>query len=141
MAQWEPEWIETAESLVWCEYQAMYCSLEIDTMDKSMEEPSLQKTSKSEVHHYISSTMLKLTKPQHQNIFDSLATFAPPKPADLSSEIDCYLKTDIKNVTDPVQWWYDHRTTYPRLSQMALNYLTIQVCHAMFISFIDDNTN
>jgi hypothetical protein len=116
MAQWEPEWIETAESLVWHEYQAMYCSLEIDTMDKSMEEPSPQKTSKSEVHHYISSAMLKLTKPQHQNIFDSLAAFVPPKPANLSSEIDHYLKADIENVTDPVQWWYDHCTTYPRLS-------------------------
>jgi hypothetical protein len=104
-------------------------------MDESTEEPSPQKTSKPEVCHYISSTMLKLTKPQHKNIFDGLAAFAPPKPADLSSEIDRYLKADIENVTDPVQWWYDHRTTYPRLSRMALNYLTIpgMSCNVYFI--------
>ena len=44
---------------------------------------------------------------------------------DLGSEIDCYLSADVKHVTDPLAWWHEQRGTYPQLSQMALNYLTI----------------
>ncbi|KIK39707.1 hypothetical protein CY34DRAFT_88736 [Suillus luteus UH-Slu-Lm8-n1] len=32
---------------------------------------------------------------------------------------------------DPLAWWHGHRKTYPRLSRMAIGYLTIP---AMFIN-------
>ncbi|KIK92031.1 hypothetical protein PAXRUDRAFT_13465 [Paxillus rubicundulus Ve08.2h10] len=59
------------------------------------------------------------------NMFDNLAALAPSKPADLGSELDCYLSTDVEHVANPIAWWYEHHGTYPCLSRMALNYLTI----------------
>ena len=39
-------------------------------------------------------------------MFDSLPALAPPKPADLRSELDRYLSGDVEYVTDPLDWWY-----------------------------------
>jgi hypothetical protein len=58
-------------------------------------------------------------------MFDNLAVLAPPKPADLGSELDRYLNADVEHVANPIAWWCEHRGTYPRLSRMALDYLTI----------------
>ena len=58
-------------------------------------------------------------------MFDSLPALAPPKPADLRSELDHYLSGDVEYVTDPLDWWYKQCRTYPQLSRMALDYLTI----------------
>lgn len=32
---------------------------------------------------------------------------------------------DVEHVVDPIAWWYERRDTYPHLSRMALDYLTI----------------
>ena len=58
-------------------------------------------------------------------MFDSLPALAPPKAADLGSKLDCDLTADVKHVTDAIAWWYERRNTYPHLSSMALNYLSI----------------
>ena len=44
---------------------------------------------------------------------------------ELLDELDHFLNSDVILVDDALQWWYDHRTTYPWLSRMALDYLTI----------------
>ena len=59
------------------------------------------------------------------NIFDNLPALTPPKAEDLGSELDQYLTTEIKHVVDPIKWWYECRDTYPALSCMAINYLSI----------------
>jgi len=59
------------------------------------------------------------------NIFDSLEALAPPKTSELGSELDRYLSSDVEHVTEPLQWWYERRETYPHLSKMALDYLSI----------------
>jgi hypothetical protein len=42
------------------------------------------------------------------------------------SELDRYLATGrIKDVKDPLAWWYENRGSYPRLWRMARDYLTI----------------
>jgi hypothetical protein len=41
------------------------------------------------------------------------------------SKLAEYLSTEPKNVKDPLLWWVEMRAVYPRLSQMARNYLTI----------------
>jgi hypothetical protein len=47
-------------------------------------------------------------------------------------EMNLYLNTEPENVADPIQWWYEKRKTYPRLHQMAIDYLTIPgVCLAI----------
>ena len=58
-------------------------------------------------------------------MFDNLPALAPPKAANLGSEIDRYLSSGIEHVTDPLAWWHAQRGTYPQLSRMALNYLSI----------------
>jgi len=32
---------------------------------------------------------------------------------------------DVENVQDGVKWWYDKWSTFPRLSHMARDYLSI----------------
>ena len=45
---------------------------------------------------------------------------------DTMNELDCYLATcRIKDVKDPLAWWYENRGSYPRLWWMARDYLTI----------------
>ena len=58
-------------------------------------------------------------------MFNHLPAFAPPKPRDAKSELIQYLAADVKHVKDPIEWWYDHCATYPQLSHMAIDYLTI----------------
>ncbi len=60
-----------------------------------------------------------------QNMFDNLAALAPPTQVDMRDELDRYLSTDVEWVENVVQWWLEHRGMYPRLSRMALDYLTI----------------
>jgi len=40
-------------------------------------------------------------------------------------EIDRYLATDTEEVDNPLLWWWEHRSMYPCLSRMALDYLSI----------------
>ena len=62
---------------------------------------------------------------QKANIFDNLPALAPPKPSDLGSELDQFLKSDVENVTDAIAWWYEKWLMFPLLSRMALDYLSI----------------
>ncbi|KIM55495.1 hypothetical protein SCLCIDRAFT_98428, partial [Scleroderma citrinum Foug A] len=56
-------------------------------------------------------------------IFDSLPSLA--KKALPKDELDRYLAADIESITNALKWWYDHQTTYPCLSRMAMDYLII----------------
>jgi hypothetical protein len=60
-----------------------------------------------------------------KNIFDNLPSLQAPKLAELLGELDKYLSTGPEHVTDALAWWYEHRDDYPRLHQMALDYLSI----------------
>jgi len=42
-----------------------------------------------------------------------------------SNELDKYLSQGIEKVRDPIAWWWNHQKVYPRLSAMALDYLSI----------------
>ena len=59
------------------------------------------------------------------NMFDKLPSLAAPKPSDLHDELECYLNTDPEHVTDVLLWWFKRQHTYPTLSRMAMDYLTI----------------
>ena len=58
-------------------------------------------------------------------MFNNLPALAPPKAADLGSEIDQYLSSSVEHITNPLAWWHAQCDTYPQLSHMALNYLSI----------------
>ena len=59
------------------------------------------------------------------NIFDDLPALAAPKTTELCDELARYLSTDPELVKDVILWWHEHKAMYPRLSHMALDYLTI----------------
>jgi hypothetical protein len=59
------------------------------------------------------------------NIFDELPALTAPKIAELRDELARYLSTDPEQVKDVLLWWHEHEAMYPRLSRMALDYLTI----------------
>lgn len=43
----------------------------------------------------------------------------------LQSEIDHYLVANIEEADDAIYWWYEQHVTYPKLSQMAIDYFII----------------
>jgi len=48
-----------------------------------------------------------------------------PKTTAPISEINQYLRLPVEHVMDPLGWWVHNRQTYPNLSRMALDYLSI----------------
>jgi hypothetical protein len=61
----------------------------------------------------------------YENIFDNLPSLSAPPPSELRSELERYLSTDPEFVTDALIWWTERAAMYPRLSRMALDYLSI----------------
>jgi hypothetical protein len=60
------------------------------------------------------------------NIFDDLPALRPPKAAVHRDELEKYLSTDRElHVNDGLLWWHERKHIYPRLSRMALDYLSI----------------
>ena len=58
-------------------------------------------------------------------MFDDLPTCAAPKPAELRGELDRFLSSDPEYVPNVLVWWHDQHNAYPRLSRMAVDYLSI----------------
>ena len=59
------------------------------------------------------------------NIFDNLPALTPTQGKAVIDEMRLYLSTEVENVTDALQWWYEKHKTYPRLNCMVLDYLNI----------------
>src|ERR1700678_1679552 len=54
-----------------------------------------------------------------------------------TDELDKYLSQAIEKVRDPIAWWWDHHKVYPRLSAMALDYLSIPgTCHSISMQLL-----
>ena len=58
-------------------------------------------------------------------MFDTLAALSAPKAAELRDELARYLSTDPEHTEDVLLWWTERKSTFPRLSRMALDYLSI----------------
>jgi hypothetical protein len=58
-------------------------------------------------------------------MFDDLPALAAPRPSDLRDELERYLSTDPEHVANVLLWWFERQQTYPALSCMAMDYLTI----------------
>ena len=58
-------------------------------------------------------------------MFDCMPALAAPKRIELRNEIDRYLSTDVEEVGDVLMWWQERRLMFPKLSTMALDYLSI----------------
>jgi hypothetical protein len=52
------------------------------------------------------------------------------------SELDDYLKLPVESVQDPLKWWHAHRRSYPNLSRMVLDYMSIPVSNPFLLYLI-----
>ncbi|KIM55487.1 hypothetical protein SCLCIDRAFT_134633, partial [Scleroderma citrinum Foug A] len=107
-AHWNNECIKTTEKVIKDEFK---CSYLTDTTDDDMVVEDVAPDP-----HRISKT---------GNVFNNLPALAPLKLADQRSELDHYLSTEVKHVTDLIAWWHEWCGSYLHLSCMALDYLTI----------------
>lgn len=48
-----------------------------------------------------------------------------PKLSASGCELERYYRLEPEDVTDPIQWWVDHRSAFPQLSRFALDVLAI----------------
>ena len=76
-----------------------------------------------------------------KNIFDDLLDLALA-PLVEHDELERYLSTVVEDVKDGLIWWYERCTSFPHLSHMAHNYLSIPGKHVQvylfyYIIFID----
>ena len=118
-AHWEPQWIQTAESLVRDEFEHSYASRADLAADEQVLGLDMENSDIEVPRELAASNKLSFS------LFDNIDAFMPPKAADLRSEIDHYLVDDVEQADDPVKWWHDRRAVYPVLSRMALDFLTI----------------
>ena len=62
---------------------------------------------------------------QHsKNMFDNLLSAKEQDPTTVD-EVGMYLETRPEDVNNAIEWWLAQRLSYPRLSQMAIDYLMI----------------
>ncbi|TFY76146.1 hypothetical protein EWM64_g7868 [Hericium alpestre] len=108
--KWEQDWIDMAREVVQDEYDHSYALREVEGDDRDDQEAAQE-----------------ATEVTSGNIFDNLPSLAAPAPNNDHSELDQYLSTDPEPINDPIAWWSHPKCTsdYPRLSHMALDYLTI----------------
>ena len=61
------------------------------------------------------------------NQFDNLRSNLQRGAENLRDEFDRYLSSEPETVkdSDVLTWWIERRKTYPRLSRMAIDYLSI----------------
>jgi hypothetical protein len=68
-------------------------------------------------------------------MFDDLDDISAPIEKKLKDEIKAYLNADLETHDNVLEWWRGRRKTYPRLSRMALDYLTIPGTLSMALRF------
>ncbi|KAF5324122.1 hypothetical protein D9619_011280 [Psilocybe cf. subviscida] len=106
-AGWEQEWINAARNIVRDEYDRTYALREVDD-PVEISKPNVFASS------------------DDANIFDNLPVLTAPAPeSDAKDELNAYLAEKTEKVKDLCRWWYERRSTYPRLYRMALDYHTI----------------
>ncbi|TFY74003.1 hypothetical protein EWM64_g10009 [Hericium alpestre] len=108
--KWEQEWIDTARDVVRDEFECSYASREVEG----------DKDGQPEAAH-------EENEATNTNIFDNLPALSAPTANDGHDELERYLSTDPKPIGDALAWWSHpkHAADFPRLSRMALDYLSI----------------
>jgi hypothetical protein len=129
-AGWEVDWIETASDLVRKTFNRDYSDL-AETVGNC--EALAKKVCPLCIHPLQSIDAVKPAS-WSRNMFDELPVFAPPMSLVVNDELASYLNSEPEYAQDVLAWWAGKKTAYPRLSRMALDYLSIP---GMYNSYID----
>ena len=137
-AGWEQDWIDTAKGIVRSVFDRSYAPRSSDRIE-------VDKPESAQARKVRPVTLCPGKRPlvpqQSRNIFDDLPSLNAPNPDNLGDELDRYLNTDQEHTADVLMWWYDHSAAFPRLSRMALDYLSIPGTHAFDRSPAHTNCN
>ncbi len=68
------------------------------------------------------------------NIFDNLPDLALA-PLFERDELDRYLSVEVEDVKDGLIWWYERHASFPCLSRMSCDYLSIPGKHVQVSLF------
>lgn len=106
--KWPTEWIDAADEVVHSEWYTRYAHIVIDPAEV-VEEATATAAHQPSV-----------------NVFDDIMQFTPDDtPAIDQDELDTFLTSPCEDTNgDPLAWWMKNRARYPRLSRMALDYLS-----------------
>ncbi|KIK20944.1 hypothetical protein PISMIDRAFT_46313, partial [Pisolithus microcarpus 441] len=98
-AKWEADWIKTVGELIRRNYDSSYVSCDIH---EDVGSPSSDGEE---------------CKDRPNNIFDRLPSLSKINLSRTLDELDAYLATGVEDIDvgDAIQWWDDHRSTYPHL--------------------------
>ncbi|KAF5317480.1 hypothetical protein D9758_019086 [Tetrapyrgos nigripes] len=112
--KWQEPWIRQAESLTreaYNEYAQRAQLLQNSVTSTTDDEPATSSSS---------------TTPQPMQFHDfTNISVAPSTTVTVRDELADYLAMPLENVKDPLMWWWEKRTVFPILSQMALDYHSI----------------
>jgi hypothetical protein len=123
-AKWTKKWMAEAAKLLRDTWNEEYANLEVHC------ETNVPTTSNAEWSSGPNTASLNV-----YNHLPSLTTFESATPTD---ELTRYLHNDIENINigDALQWWAGKERLYPRLSRMAMDYLSIPGKSPLLIVFI-----
>ena len=120
---WDEDWIKTAEDIVREEFRRNYEEYIPPKLAKASQ-PSKKKVS---IHIVIILFFVSRSfQSRNDDINDSESSSSSSEEEEFIEELDRYLSSGrIKGVKDPLKWWHDNQGSYPRLSRMAKDYLSI----------------
>ncbi|OJT11999.1 hypothetical protein TRAPUB_11453 [Trametes pubescens] len=130
-AHWPAGWLKTACKLVREEYDSFYLNQDAADdsddggMDNNNDEEAAMEAQPSRKHKRAEPSTVDIKLPLGANIFDHLPSMAGLGNSDDLDELDCYLSAPTEKINDALTWWVERRRTYPKLSCMALDYLSI----------------
>jgi len=138
-AGWEDEWIKTAECIVREEYECSYaCRGNTEDREAMGDEGAANIVRQyHNINIKLSHSACILQQETSSNIFDNIPALTKPIVSRLWDELTAYLNSDPEYVDNVLSWWYKKRLTYPHLSRMALDYLTIPGMY----SYLNKNDN
>ena len=78
------------------------------------------------IKFFISFCHSRAFQSQKDDSDDSESSSSSSDEEGFADELNRYLSSGrIKGVDDPVKWWHENQASYPRLSRMAKDFLTI----------------
>ncbi len=121
-ANWDDEWIATATSIIRDEFERAYADLPIKEVEVAA---TIVRVTCLSLRKLIEYNFFQITTSIKRNVFDDLPSLSAPVTSKLKDELQQYLECPVEDAKDVLLWWIKNRAVYPRLSQMALDYLSI----------------
>ncbi|KAF5324406.1 hypothetical protein D9619_011183 [Psilocybe cf. subviscida] len=112
-AGWTEAWLVTARELVEDKFNELYASRRVSSVAPRTPSPNKPSATLSDLED------------DDDNIFDNMDRLQPVASEETQDKLAQYLAAPVEKVSDGLKWWTARKQMYPRLSRMALDYLSI----------------